>query len=261
MNTGLRYEIVNLSEPPAHIYTGDITFDHQRLEFIQATNMWTLYFYQHSNTITINSRTYPVHQNDIGVVPPGARVSHGRVGEGADVNYLSFDMPGSGGVRGAVPHILQNMETTRPQWVYAGNRLIDSIVFMRAFAWNFMCQAAQDIALVRSDSMLYDAEDWIRRNLGRRFTIAEMCTEIGASPRHLLRAFRVEHGVTVQEYIIRRRIQEAARLLLITDQSIKSVAAQVGIPDLQHFNKLMRQHTGVPPREFRTKSHSAFLEL
>ena len=256
--TGTRYEVVNLSIPPNHILSGDITVDQQRLEFIQPVDLWTLYFYQHSNSLTINSRTYSLHPNDIGIVPPGARVSHGRVGEGTEVNFLTFDMPGVGGTRGAVPHVLRDMSATRVQWIVAGNHLMESTVFMKAYAWNFMCQAAQNMAVIRSETLLYDAEEWIRVNLDRRFTITEMCESLGSSPRHLLRSFRVEHGMTVQEYVIRKRIQEAARLLVATDLPAKQIADRVGIPDLQHFNKLMRQYTGVAPREFRTKSDLGF---
>jgi AraC-like DNA-binding protein len=226
--------------------------DDSRSEFIQALDRWTVYSYQHTNALTINSRTYAVSDGDFGIVPPGARAAHGRCGAGTPYSYFAFDMPGLGTPRVSIPHIVHSRPDLHREWQVSNGRLVESTVYLRAFAWDFMCQISRSLAANRSEAVLYDAEAWILANLGRRFTILEMCEELSVSSRQVLRAFRREHGVTVQEFVIQKRVQEAARLLTSTNLEPKEIAVQVGVPDLQHFNKLMRQHTGVSPRAFRS---------
>ncbi len=248
----IRYEMVNLSSPPDMILTG--AFEQMEgywAEVIQPVSVWTLYYYFSANAVTINSRTYPVQDGDIGVFPPAARIVHAKTGPGTKFDYLSFDMPGKGNLRAAMPPIVRNAQFAHEEWVRAGLKLQESITPLRAFAWNFMCNQSVNIANLRQEAILYDAEAWIIKNLAEDITVTRLCTELSVSSRHLLRAFRNEHGITIQEFIIQRRIREAARLLLNTDKAPKVIAQEVGIPNLQHFNKLMRSHTGASPRSFR----------
>lgn len=247
-----RTEVINLSEPPRWVLSGGFdALEGDRTLFVQPPDCWSLYHYEHANGLTVNSRTYLVEPGDFGVIPPAARVTHARGGVATPYCFLSFDMPGTGAPRAAVPHVVRGRGASFAEWVRAGQRMVDSLVYLRAYAWNFMCQASDNLSLNRADDVLYDAEAWILANLNRRFSVAEMGTVLGVSTRHLLRAFRREHGVTVQEYIIQKRVQEAARLLTTTNDSPKEIAAKVGVPDLQHFNKLIRTHTGASPRAFR----------
>ncbi len=57
--------------------------------------------------------------------------------------------------------------------------------------------------------------------------------------------------MTIQEYVLQRRVQEASRLLLNTDLPIKLVAARVGMSDLQYFNKTRRTLCGLSPSRLR----------
>jgi len=247
----LRHELVNLSSPPNRLISGEDPIFPARSEFIQDIERWAIYYYHYDNAVTINTRTYPVASGDMAILPPGARVSHAVTGPHTGTAFIVFDMPGTGNLRGAMPHVVRDMRAARDEWVCAGERMMDGMTYLIAFTWNFMCQQSVALGQLRGEPFLYDAEEWVRRNLDRRFPIEELSKAVGVSPRHLLRAFRAEHGVTVQEYVIARRVQEAARLLANTDLEPKRIAARVGIPDLQHFNKLIRERTGASPRAFR----------
>jgi len=253
VKTTTRYELVNLSEPPAHLLSGGFeTMAAQWSEVIQPVTFWTLYYYYHSNAVTINLHTYPVEPGDIAIFPPSARVVHAVVDGNTRFDYLMFDMPGRGPDRAVIPHVLQGMQARHQDWQKCGHRMMDTLLPLRAFAWSFMATNSLNIAELRKEVMLYDAEAWIQKHLSRQFTIVEMCQELHVSQRNLLRAFRAEHGVTPQEFIIQRRVREAARLLKTTDMQPKLVADAVGLPNLQHFNKVMRLRTGVSPRAFRS---------
>ncbi|WP_420715734.1 helix-turn-helix transcriptional regulator [Streptomyces sp. SBT349] len=73
----------------------------------------------------------------------------------------------------------------------------------------------------------------------------------GVSHNHLTRLFRAETGDTVVAHIRRRRMERAGHLLRETTLPVRSVAASVGIGDLQAFNKICRRELGASPRAVR----------
>jgi transcriptional regulator GlxA family with amidase domain len=72
---------------------------------------------------------------------------------------------------------------------------------------------------------MYEAEDLINRRLGERFSIGDLAAEIGISHEHLIRLFRIEHGVTPLAYIRERRVESARRLLATTTICISSISS------------------------------------
>ena len=91
----------------------------------------------------------------------------------------------------------------------------------------------------------------IERHLSEPLTVPEVAAAIGVSHNHLTRLFTASQGETVVGYIRRRRVDHARQLLVHSTMSIAAIAATVGIPDLQAFNKACRAVTGLGPRALR----------
>lgn len=94
----------------------------------------------------------------------------------------------------------------------------------------------------------------IDQRLGEPVSVEEIAGEACVSPNHLARLFRAHLGTTVIGTIQERRVVRARHLLERSDIPIKEVAVQVGIPDLQHFNKTIRRHLGSSPSQVRALS-------
>ena len=246
-----QYTLVNLASPSGLIYTGEGHIAPYQAEMVQPPNMWSAYLYEHANSVTVNTVTYLVEPNDVLIFAPGSRVAHARIGDVAHYHFITFDMPAKSGLRGAMPTYIQDIRPIKAHWLAASQRIFESNTPIIAFAWNLMCGFAASLSVLRSNLTVYEAEAWILRELSRKFSVREVAEAVNVSQRHLLRAFRQEHGVSVNEYIQRKRVQEASRLLVDSDMPVKQVAGKVGFDDLQHFNKMMRMHTGVSPRAFR----------
>jgi AraC-like DNA-binding protein len=78
-----------------------------------------------------------------------------------------------------------------------------------------------------------------------------LAQRIGMSYSQLNRQFREHFGTTVGRYIAHKRLDTAQRLLAGSNLPIQVVAGISGIPDLQHFNKFIRKHCGLSPRQYR----------
>jgi AraC-like DNA-binding protein len=99
------------------------------------------------------------------------------------------------------------------------------------------------------------ARDFIRECAAEPISLDDCAAEAGLSPWHTLRFFRAAFGETPKEFQTRLRLDEAKRLLTVTNRTITEVCFDVGFSSLGSFSTLFRQHVGQSPREFRRHVH------
>jgi transcriptional regulator GlxA family with amidase domain len=113
-------------------------------------------------------------------------------------------------------------------------------------------------------SLIHSTVDYIREHHHERLTVEELAERAGLSPRQLHRKFREVFGLSVQEFLIKTRIQAASDMLLHSDLSIAQIATDFGFCDQSAFTQLFRKHLGQTPLRFRqryaTKSASSVFD-
>lgn len=105
----------------------------------------------------------------------------------------------------------------------------------------------------RSDQLLEAIDTYIEEHIGEKITATVLARHLGLTPTHVNRVVQERERMTTVQLIRKRRLQRAYRLLLHSTMSIKSIAAECGITDLQQFNKLMRSSYGRGPRQLRAQ--------
>ena len=98
---------------------------------------------------------------------------------------------------------------------------------------------------------LSDALVFIRRNVVRRTTAADVFSYLGRSHTVVESGFRRILGTTVQKEIMRSRIDEACHLLATTTLPMADVAARSGFSRVQYFYNAFTAERGCTPTEFR----------
>jgi AraC-like DNA-binding protein len=81
----------------------------------------------------------------------------------------------------------------------------------------------------------------------------EFATRSGKSPTTLRHLFKAELGVSMREYIQRRRLHFAAALLLRTKAPIKLIQYRCRFSDPSAFSNRFRRHFGLSPMSFRKR--------
>jgi AraC-like DNA-binding protein len=90
-------------------------------------------------------------------------------------------------------------------------------------------------------------------DLSRRWTLAEIATEIGGSPVYLTQVFQQVEGLPLYRYHLRLRLARA--LDLIAERAdLSSLAQDLGFSSHSHFSAAFKQAYGVTPAEFRSQS-------
>jgi AraC-like DNA-binding protein len=97
------------------------------------------------------------------------------------------------------------------------------------------------------------AADFIRDRLREGLMLADIARHAGLSQRQLQRLFHRAFGMTIQQFIIRSRIQAAIQELTQSQRTIAEIAAMFGFSDQSAFTNQFRAVAGVPPRVYRER--------
>jgi len=91
----------------------------------------------------------------------------------------------------------------------------------------------------------------IEANLDATLRVEELAVLAKLSSFHFCRAFRNSFGESPHGYVMRRRVERAQGLMLTTTASLGQIAAECGLADQAHFNKLFRRFVGESPGMWR----------
>lgn len=97
------------------------------------------------------------------------------------------------------------------------------------------------------------AEVYVRKNLERRLSVAEVARAAGTSPRTLARRTEQAVGLSPLGFVRRVRAERAAHLLATTEESFDRIAAQVGYEDPGTLRQLLRQEFNATARALRQR--------
>lgn len=97
------------------------------------------------------------------------------------------------------------------------------------------------------------AADFIREHLGDGLMLADIARHAGLSERQLQRLFRQAFGMTIQQFIIRSRIQAAIHELTHSQRTIAEISLMFGFSDQSAFTNQFRMVAGIPPRLYRQR--------
>ena len=89
-------------------------------------------------------------------------------------------------------------------------------------------------------------------NVGERICFDEVARSVGLSRPHFFALFKEQMSVTPNVYWNTLRITEAMRCLQSSDESMISVACNLGFTSQGNFSRFFREHTGVPPTVYRS---------
>ena len=97
----------------------------------------------------------------------------------------------------------------------------------------------------------------VEEHLVEPLSPASLAKRFGISATHLNRICRQATGMPLGAFVRHQRLERAVHLLRGSDQPIRQIAAQVGYPDLSHFNKLLRAYAGRSPSAVRSGAPSS----
>ena len=221
-------------------------------------DLWQLHLYRYNAELDVDGVTHEIRPGCVSLVAPGRTVEYRYQGR-SEHHYAHFRLGDTGAddQPRAVP-LMQNAGTHAPLLTDLLQRAVtasaDAPAHATAEVWAALWRVSSIAATHRPDlphPALSAALSEIEANLADPLSVPDVARRVGVSHNHLTRLFRAHTGETVVAYIRARRMQRARHLLQASTLPIATIAAAVGIPDLQAFNKVCRREFGLSPRAVR----------
>lgn len=246
---------VPLEEPPVVVNAGVSVHGLNTLaESFRLPDLWQLHLYSYEGELEVGGTVHEIRPGHVSLIPADAEV-HYRYRGRSEHLYLHARLA-DGGEAHPVP-VMQDAGAAAPVLDAMLRLAIASADRMparaSAEAWAVLWRLTQlRPAAGGGRPAVAAALSYIEGRLPKPITVPEVAAAVGLSHNHLTRLFRAEIGTTVVAHVRRRRLERAAHLLRESTLSIPAVAASVGIPDLQAFNKACRAEFGRSPRALRS---------
>lgn len=112
-------------------------------------------------------------------------------------------------------------------------------------------KAVKDYTLMSYSNNIKKIVLYIRKNLTNRISLDDIAKNLFITKEHLSRLFKKEMGITISEYIIKTKIEEAKNLLKQTDYNILDIAILLNFANSSHFSNSFKKITGVSPSDYR----------
>lgn len=94
-------------------------------------------------------------------------------------------------------------------------------------------------------------QEFIMFNYSKSIKVSYLAEMINLNRSHLLRVFKTYTGMSIEEFIIHIRIQEAKRFLRETDFSVAYITKLVGYNNYSSFFRMFKNIVGLTPTEYR----------
>ena len=98
-----------------------------------------------------------------------------------------------------------------------------------------------------------DVANYVRHHLSEPIRTEDMAEAFYMSRPYLSARFRQETGMTLSEYILHEKTEEAKRLLRYSDKSAAAIGAYLGFSSHGHFIRVFKKAAGLTPGEYRER--------
>lgn len=105
------------------------------------------------------------------------------------------------------------------------------------------------------------AIDYIENNLADKLDLDIVAQAVHYSKYHLHRVFTETVGLTIHDYVQRRKLTEAAKLLIFSDKPIIEIALIAGYESQQAFTTIFKLMYKKTPRQYREAEEFYPLQL
>ena len=255
-----RFYRIDLAEPPKVRLLGFMHFEDGERRWQIHPAQWHLLMPDHPGQLQIGAQIHPFEGGSVLLLPPRAAVRLSFEDPSLSGHWFSlFALSESQSCPVAVAtvsdlgleyHWWRDRFTFLSTW----SHLTDA--HKPSHIWSLLWRIARPVEEIRHHPYIRMAELIMRENLSRPLRIDALCEELQVSQSHLNRLFVDEYGVGPKRFLLDMRVSNAVSLLRTTTKPLKEIAAAVGIPDMQQFNKTLRQSVGLSPTAIRHSSES-----
>ena len=119
------------------------------------------------------------------------------------------------------------------------------------------CDLVKKHSMKNYSMMVQKAITLIDSDLTADLSLHKQAELLNVNASYLSSLFKKETGVTLTEYVSKKRIDHAAFLLTSTNMQIQAIAQHCGIFDVNYFTKTFKKIIGCTPKEYRLNTRQS----
>jgi len=98
---------------------------------------------------------------------------------------------------------------------------------------------------------IQQVQKYIESHVFETIMLDDLAKRFYVSKEYISKIFKSEYGISITDYILQLRMEQAHSLLLLGELPIKEIAEKVGYDDISYFYRVFRKHFGFAPGEVR----------
>lgn len=106
------------------------------------------------------------------------------------------------------------------------------------------------------NAAVHHAIEYIDEHYREELTLGDIADHVGLAPAYLSSLFTKVIGISITDYIQKKRLDDAMKLLLQSSLYVREIAEKVGYPNEKYFCRVFKAKLGVTAREFRNQHSS-----
>lgn len=102
-----------------------------------------------------------------------------------------------------------------------------------------------------TQSKLQEIKKFLDDEYAQKVSLDQLEEKFYINKYYLTRIFKEKFGISINNYVIQKRITEAKYQLRFTEKSLEEIGHSCGMADPSYFNRVFKKVEGISPREFR----------
>ena len=149
------------------------------------------------------------------------------------------------GIETLIFSMLEEYEKKQTSWqTVMGNLLTNLIIKM-------LRKTELGLAAGETDGIWQSLSDYIDQNLDGRLTLSALAEKCFYNPSYFSRVFKEKFGVSLTEYVTRKRLSHAVELLSESELSVDEICERTGFRDKSTLYHAFSRYLGTTPGEYR----------
>ena len=165
----------------------------------------------------------------------------------AAFGMLSFFGEERSEIEASILSMLMEFKEKKPHWEEILSNGLHTLLL------KMLRKAEQGIEERELSAMWQGLSQYIDENLGSRLTLSALAEKCFYNPSYFSRCFKEKFGLTLTEYITKKRLNHAKELLAAGSLSIEEISEQCGFADRAACTKAFQKYLGANPKDFRKK--------
>ena len=104
-----------------------------------------------------------------------------------------------------------------------------------------------------ASKLVSDVSNYINRHMSETITVEAIAKEFFLSRSYLSKLFKAESSMSLSDFILTKKTDEAKYLLRYTNKSLTDISLSLGFSSPGHFSRVFKKYASITPHKYRKK--------